>query len=240
MGSVRRDGAAYAKYYTGDEKLQATRVLVEALETEVGEALQISTRPLKLTKVRLALLKAQHPEVHESAVELVKERVTLSGHGDTAEHATKQVERQNIWKEGQPLLMSDERARLAMQSVQDWPQMSEAHTVAFSLGRPDLSVERKLLMREEIALRDVILDAGAVHLLSNDNWRRAFVAKCSACEQETPLVRPLRCSTAGCTGDARTWSYRAHEVDLDHVVSRAGKCVWRTSTVSKLHIFFLC
>ena len=225
MESVRRDGAAYAKYYVGDEKLSATRALVEALEDEVGEALGMRTRPLKLTKQRMTLLDVQHPEVHQSAVELKKERVTLLGYETTAVHATKQVERQHVWKEGQALLMSDERERLAMQSVQDWPEMREAHAVAFSLARPDLSVERKLLMREEPALREAVLNAGAVHLLSNERWRHAFVAVCSACEQEAPLVRPLRCDTAGCTGGA--WSYSASRADLDHIASEAGKCVWR-------------
>ena len=46
-----------------------------------------------------------------------------------------------------------ERERSAMQTVTMWPQTCEAHAVAFSLARPDLSRERKVLLNEERALR---------------------------------------------------------------------------------------
>ena len=72
-----------------------------------------------------------------------------------------------------------------------WPQLSEAHAVAFSLARPDLSCERKVLLGEDRALREVVLDTGAPHLLTNRNWRQAFVAVCSTCMKEAPLA-PFR------------------------------------------------
>ena len=225
--SVRRDGAAYAKYFAGDERVSSTRPYVKQLEAEVACALGIEgdATSLRLTKVRLQALEQHNAEAHANAVELQAERAKLIQFIDTAEQATMQVERRHLWQEGQTTLGCDERERLAMQTVQKWPQMCEAHAVAFSLARPDLSRERKVMLSEELALRDVILGAGAPHLLTNRNWQQAFVAVCSTCEKETPPVRPLRCCTVGCEGGE--WSYRTCVPDLDHVVSESGKCVWR-------------
>jgi hypothetical protein len=197
------------------------------LEQEVAQALGVEgeTNSIRLTQQRMALLEAGHPEAYRSALELKTEREALEKFLDTAEKATIQVERRHLWEEGQLVRSCDERERLAMQTVIAWPQMCEAHAVAFSLSRPDLSQERKVLLSEARALREVVLDAGAPHLLTNSNWRQQFEAVCSTCEQPTPLTRKLRCMTAGCGGGE--WSYCACENDLDHVASAAGKCVWR-------------
>jgi len=163
-----------------------------------------------------------------------REAVRVRKH--TAKRAAGTVEQHRVWKLGQLEKRSSKAARQTF--VQEWPEMTEAQAVAFSLDRPNLAAERQKLLKLSAVVCEAVLDAGAPHLVFEEGWMAKFTATCVACGSIGPArwrpkseigraAIPEACVDTTCLADKGFTYGPVSEMALDVCVNSAGVSINR-------------
>ena len=218
---VAQESPVYCEEYENGRRRCAAMELVREVEGNIRE-LQGRSRdgPLRLQALHMQQLH------NMGAGELIKQRnearVERSNAERRAVDCTLALEHKRHWRAGQEVLGCSPAAKAWNEATWRWPMLSEAHAVAFSLGRPEFTAERMAMRLLPEQVSDAMLQCGAIGLLTDEDARAfdrtvaagtstversgLFEMWCGACDTQGLKAEQLVMHRRGATcGDAKSF-----------------------------------
>ena len=107
-------------------------------------------------------------------------------------HAFGQV-RQEEYEKGLAKLMKNPQLQEERATSHQWPQKSDIQAASFTLDKPNLGRQRKVLLKWPVQWRKDLIRFKAVHLACE--VREHFMMKCNSCDKiSEPTVQHTDCS----------------------------------------------
>ena len=221
LAEVHRESPVYCEEYEKGRRRCAAIALVSEIEGNIREVQgRDRNGPLRLQAAHLQQLRDRGAE------QMIEQREAARAERLNAESravdCTLVLEHKRKWRLGQEVLECSPISKLKNETTWGWPALSEAHAVAFSLGRPEFTAERMGMRLLPEALSEAMLQCGAIGMLTGEDAREfdrtkvagtssversnMFEMWCNACDTDGLSAVPILMQRRGASaGDAKSF-----------------------------------